>query len=131
MRDLRSNNNVVSICRYHVVFCPTYRRTVLMPPIDERLKGILAEQLARREQELIELEVLPDQVHLLVGCDPQVGSHRLVNLLKGHRSPVLRAECPVVKRRLPSLWTTSSSCSTVGGVTLEALQRSVASQKGK
>jgi putative transposase len=131
MSDLSSNNNVVSICRYHVVFCPKYRRKVLMPPIDERLKVILAEQIERREQELIELEVLPDQVHLLVGCDPQFGIHRLVKLLKGHSSHVLRAEFPVLKRRLPSLWTNSYYCSTVGGVTLEALKRYVESQKGK
>ncbi len=38
---MRSNNNVVYICRYHVVFCPKYRRQVLTPPIDERLKVIL------------------------------------------------------------------------------------------
>jgi putative transposase len=47
MRDLRSNNNVVHVCRYHVVFCPKYRRKVLTPPIDERLKVILAEQIER------------------------------------------------------------------------------------
>ena len=34
MRDMRGNNNIVYICRYHVVFCPKYRRKVLTPPID-------------------------------------------------------------------------------------------------
>ena len=43
MKDVRSNNNVVYICRYHVVFCPKYRRKALTPPIDERLKVMLAE----------------------------------------------------------------------------------------
>lgn len=43
MRDMRSSNNIVYVCRYHVVFCPKYRRKVLTPPIDERLKVILAE----------------------------------------------------------------------------------------
>ena len=69
------NNNVVYICRYHVVFCPTYRRNVLMPPIDERFKVILAEQIERWGQELIEMEIMPNHVHLLVGCDPQFGIH--------------------------------------------------------
>ena len=128
---MRSNNNVVYICRYHVVFCPKYRRKVLSPPIDERLKVILAEQIERWGQELIEMEVLPDHVHLLVGCDPQFGIHRLVKLLKGYSSPALRAEFPALKRRLPSLWTNSYLVSTVGGVTLEALKRYVESQKGK
>jgi putative transposase len=107
MKDMRSNNNVVSICRYHVVFCPKYRRKVLAPPIDERLNVILAEQIERWGQELIEMEVMPDHVHLLVGCDPQFGIHRLVKLLKGFSSHAPRAAFPVLKRRLPSLWTTS------------------------
>jgi len=131
MKEMRSTNNVVYICRYHVVFCPKYRRQVLTPPIDERLKVILAEQVERWGQDLIELEVLPDHVHLLVGCDPQFGIHRLVKLLKGSSSHTLRAEFPALKRRLPSLWTNSYFVSTVGGVTLDTLKRYVESQKGK
>jgi putative transposase len=131
MGDMRSNNNVVYVCRYHVVFCPKYRRKVLTPPIDERLKVILVEQIERWGQELIEVEVMPDRVHLLVGCDPQFGIHRLVKLLKGHSSHALRAEFPALKRRLPSLWTNSYFCATVGGVTLETLKRYVESQKGR
>ncbi|MGH2516073.1 MAG: IS200/IS605 family transposase [Ktedonobacterales bacterium] len=131
MRDMRSNNNVAYICRYHVVFCPKYRRKVLTPPIDERLKVILAEQIERWGQELIEMEVMPDHVHLLVGCDPQFGIHRLVKLLKGYSSHALRAEFPALKRRLPSLWTNSYFVATVGGVTLETLKRYVENQKGK
>ena len=131
MRDVRSNSNVVYTCRYHVVFCPKYRRKVLTPPIDERLKVILAEQTERWGQELIEMEVMPDHVHLLIGCDPQFGMHRLVKLLKGYSSHALRAEFPALKRRLPSLWTNSYFVATVGGVTLETLKRYVESQKGK
>ena len=128
---MRSNNNIVYVCRYHVVFCPKYRRNVLMPPIDERLKIILAEQIERWGQDLIELEVLPDHVHLLVGCDPQFGIHRLVKLLKGNSSHALREEFPALKRRLPSLWTNSYYCATTGGVTLETRKRYVQNQKGK
>jgi putative transposase len=130
MRDMHSNN-VAYVCRYHLVFCPKYRRKVLTPPIDERLKVILAEQIERWGQELIEMEVMPDYVHLLVGCAPQFGIHRLVKLLKGYSSHALRAEFPALKRRLPSLWTNSYFVSTVGGVTLETLKRYVESQKGK
>jgi putative transposase len=131
MSNVRSNNNVVYVCRYHVVFCPKYRRNVLASPIDDRLKTIFAEQIERWEQELIELEVMPDHVHLLVGCDPQFGIHRLVKLLKGYSSHALREEFPVLKRRLPSLWTNSYFVATTGGVTLATLKRYVQNQKGK
>jgi putative transposase len=131
MEGKRSNHNVVYICRYHIIFCPKYRRKVLTPPIDERLKTILAEQIERWGQELIELEVMPDHVHLLVSCDPQFGIHRLVKLLKGYSSHALRQEFPSLKRRLPSLWTNSYFCATVGGVTLDTLKRYVENQKGQ
>ena len=131
MNEHRSNHNVVYVCRYHVVFCPKYRRKVLTPPIDERLKTILLEQIERWRQELIEMEVMPDHVHLLVGCDPQFGIHRLIKLLKGFSSHALRQEYPALKRRLPSLWTNSYYCATVGGVTLETVKRYVESQKDR
>jgi putative transposase len=97
MQDRRSNNNVVSICRHHVVFCPRYRRKALTPPIDDRLKDILTEQLERWGQELLALAVMLDHVHLLVGCDPQFAMHRLVKRLNGHSSHTLRAGFPTLK----------------------------------
>ena len=105
------------------MFCPQYRRKVLAPPLDERLHVLLAEQIEGWGQDRIEMEVRPDQVHLLVGGAPQFGIHRLVKRLKGFSSPALRAEFPVLKRRLPSLWTTSYVVATVGGITWETLKR--------
>jgi putative transposase len=131
MNEHRSSHNVTYICHYHVVFCPKYRRKVLTTPIDERLKTILMEQIERWGQEVIEMEVMPDHVHLLVGCDPQFGIHRLIKLLKGYSSHQLRQEFPALKRRLPSLWTNSYFCATVGGVTLETVKRYVEAQKDR
>ncbi len=79
----KSNNNVVYSCKYHVVWCPKYRRSVLVNPVDARLKNLLRETATARRCEVIELEVMPDHVHLLVEVDPQYGIHRLVRELKG------------------------------------------------
>src|SRR5260370_5458978 len=64
---LRSNHNVVFQCAFHVVWSPKYRRSVLMPPVDERLKTILAEVIGEHGAWLQALAVMPDHVHLLVG----------------------------------------------------------------
>ena len=127
----KTNNNIVYICRYHVVFCPKYRRKVLVNGIDERLKTIIMETLEKWGQELIEVEVMPDHVHLLVGCDPQFGIHRLIKYIKGTSSHSLRQEFPELKRRLPSLWTNTYFVATTGGVTVETLKRYVETQKDK
>jgi putative transposase len=111
------------------VFCPKYRRKVLVAPIDERLQTIIMETIEKWGQELIELEVIPDHVHVLVGCDPQFGIHRLVKYIKGTSSRYLRQEFPQLKRKLPSLWTNTYFVATVGGVTLETLKHYVEGQK--
>jgi putative transposase len=129
--DLKTQNAIAYNCHYHVVFCPKYRRKVLVNGVDERLKTILIETIEKWGQELVEMEVMPDHVHLLVGCDPQFGIHRLVKYLKGTSSRSLRQEFPQLKRRLPSLWTNAYFCATVGGVTLETLKRYVEGQKNR
>jgi len=129
MVTIRSNNNVVYRCAYHVVWCPKYRRPVIEGAVDERLKQIIREVCAERECNLIELETMPDHVHLLVECDPQYGIHRLVKQIKGRSSRVLRQEFDSLRSRLPTLWTNSYFVATVGGAPLEIIKQYVANQR--
>lgn len=81
---------------------------------------------------MIALEIRPDQVHLLVEVDPQFGKfgiHRLIKRIKGVTSHDLRKEFASLRTRLPSLWTNSYFCSTVGGAPLEVIQQYVENQK--
>jgi putative transposase len=128
---VKSNSNIVFNCHYHVVWCPKYRRKVLTPPIDTRLKELIQESVERWGQEFVQVEVMPDHVHLLVGCDPQFGIHRLIKFVKGATSHQLRQEFPELKKKLPSLWTNSYYVGTTGGVTIETVKRYVESQKGR
>lgn len=125
----KSNRNVVYSCKYHVVWCPKYRRPVLTNQIDERLKEIIRDACTEYESEIIELEVMPDHVHLLVEVDPQYGVHRLIKNIKGRSSRLLRQEFSVLRSRLPTLWTNSYFVSTVGGAPLEVIKQYVEQQK--
>lgn len=125
----KSNRNVVYSCKYHVVWCPKYRRRVLVNGVDERLKDIIREVCAEIHAELIEMEVMPDHVHLLVEVDPQYGIHRAVRLIKGRSSRLLRGEYPWLKSRLPTLWTNSYFVSTVGGAPLKTVRQYIENQK--
>ena len=131
MVEVRSNNNVVYRCAYHVVWCPKYRRPVIEGAVDARLKEIICDVCAERECHIIELETMPDHVHLLVECDPQYGIHRLVKQVKGRSSRLLREEFPSLKRRLPTLWTNSYFVATVGGAPLEIVKQYVENQRNK
>lgn len=48
-RKYKSNNNVVYSCKYHVVWCPKYRRQVLVNGVDARLKEVLSEVAAETQ----------------------------------------------------------------------------------
>lgn len=127
--EYKSNHNIVYSCKYHVVWCPKYRRRVLTSEVEERLKAILYDVARERQAEIIELEVMPDHVHLLVEVDPQFGIHRLIRLMKGRSSHHLRQEFPWLKKRLPTLWTKSYFISTVGGAPLAVIKQYIENQK--
>lgn len=125
----KSNNNVTYSCKYYVVWCPKYRRPVLIRGVDVRLKALIHEVISESTAELLELEVMPEHVHLLVEVDPQYGIHRLIRMLKGRSSRLLRQEFPWLKSRLPTLWTNSYFVSTIGGAPLEVVKQYIENQK--
>ncbi|WP_373925996.1 IS200/IS605 family transposase [Brevibacillus laterosporus] len=128
-RSVESNHNIVFDCKYHVVFCPKYRKKVLIEPVDVRLKELFLEKAQELRAEVVKMEIMPDHVHLLITCDPQFGIHRIVKHLKGYTSRVLRMEFRHLKSRLPSLWTNSYFVATVGTVQLDVIKKYIESQK--
>ena len=122
----RSASKSVYSAKYHLIWCPRYRRRVLVCVVEERLKVVLAEVAADVGADIIEVEVMP--VHVLVEIPPAVALSRFVQLAKGRSSRRLRAEFPAL-RRLPCLWSPSWFVSTVGGAPLEVVRRYVENQK--
>jgi putative transposase len=127
--DCKSNRNVVYSCKCHVVWCPKFRRPVLVDGVDVRLKSILRDVAVETRSELLNIEVMPDHVHLLVEVDPQFGIHKFVKLAKGRSSRLLRQEFPRLRSRLPTLWTNSYFVSTVGGSPLSVVKQYIENQK--
>ena len=125
----KSNRNVVYSCKYHVVWCPKYRRKVLVNGVDSRLKELITQICQEIQVEIIEMEIMPDHVHLLIEVDPQFGIHKAIKFIKGRTSRILRTEFPYLKTKLPTLWTNSYFVSTIGGAPLSAIKQYVENQK--
>lgn len=128
---LRTNSNIAFQCAFHVVWCLKDRRRVLGGRIEERLKQLIREVIEEKGAWLMELDVRPDHVHLLVEVDPQFGIHTLVKAINGRTSRRLREEFPALKSKLPTLWTISSFVATVGGAPLDVVKRYVDNQKNR
>lgn len=94
-----------------------------------RLKELIEETASANGAEIMEMEIMPDHVHLLIEVDPQYGINKVVRHIKGVTSHTLRSEFPSLKSRLPSLWTNSYFVSTVGGAPLEKIKEYIENQK--
>ncbi|MEA1914357.1 MAG: IS200/IS605 family transposase [Campylobacterota bacterium] len=129
MNKYKSNNNIVFSCKYHIVWCPKYRRKVLVGEVEKRLKEIIKEVSVELNVEIIEIETDKDHIHILVDLDPQFGVMKFIRLAKGRSSKILRSEFHHLKTKLPTLWTNSSFISTVGGAPLEIVKQYIENQQ--
>jgi putative transposase len=128
-KEYNKDCNSVYSCQYHVIFCPKYRRKVLDENIAKRLKELILEKQSEYQYKIIEIEIMPDHVHLLIDCNPKLGINNQIAKIKGYTSNTLRLEFPHLKSRLPTLWTRSKFISTVGSVSLEIVKKYIEDQK--
>lgn len=129
IKPYKTDHSIVYRCQYHVIWCPKFRRRILVPPIDTRLKELILEKQSAYGYEVLAMEVMPDHGHLLLDVDPRIGIHKIVGQIKGWTSRAIGQEFPLVKRKLPSLWTRSKFMATVGTVSLEVVKQYNANQK--
>ena len=108
---------------------PKYRRKVLINDVAARLKELIYLIADEIHADIIEMEIMPDHVHLLIEVDPQYGINKAVRHIKGKSSHILRNEYPFLKSRIPTLWTNSYFVSTVGGAPIEAIKSYIQNQE--
>jgi putative transposase len=117
-------------CEYHMIWCTKYRRSVLSPEIQARLKALILEQQEAYPYVVREVESMPDHIHLLASIPPDISVTSVIGKIKGYTAKILRNEFPILKRRLPCLWTRSKFVASAGNVTLEVLKQYIENQKG-
>jgi putative transposase len=125
------NAGAVFSLKYHLVFCPKYRKAVLIGPVAERLKALLAVKATELHATLHTLEVMPDHVHLFVESDPGMAPAKLAAQFKGYTSRLLRQEFRHMRSQLPSLWSRSYYIGSVGQVSEATVRRYIEHQKGR
>jgi putative transposase len=128
---LARNAGAVFSLKYHLVWCPKYRRPVLVNPIDIRLKELVHEIADNREMTVHALEVMPDHVHTFVESDPRWAPAEIAARFKAVTSRILREEFPTLRTRLPTLWSRSYFIASVGAVSEATIRRYIEGQKGR
>jgi putative transposase len=104
--------HAVHLLIYHLVWCPKFRRPVLVGDVASRLRALIAQITVEHGWDVLELAIQPDHVHLFLRCLPTDSPHLVVRQVKGQTSRVLRQEFAGLRRRLPTLWTRAYFVST-------------------
>jgi putative transposase len=125
----RKNAGSVFNLNLHFVWCPKYRKKVLVGAVEQRLKELLHEKAAALQVEIKGLEVMPEHVHLVVACEPTHAPQFLANQFKGYTSRLLRQEFPHLCSQLPTLWSRSYYVGTAGTVSDATIRRYIEQQE--
>jgi len=120
---------IVYLNQFHIIFCPKYRRKVLVEGVEQRLKEILLSVAKDCNTEIKSMEIMPDHVHLFISVDPRQSLHLLIKAFKGTSSRILREEFPHLKTRIPALWTRSYFSCTIGHISEDVIKRYIEEQK--
>jgi putative transposase len=128
-RGYLSSQTTVHFMNYHFVWCPKYRRKVIIGRIEERLKELIKEKARELGCEIISLETMPDHIHLFIQAPPTIAPNKIIAGIKGYTSKILRRKFPELRSRLPTLWTRSYFVSTHGHVSSETIKKYVEEQK--
>lgn len=121
--------HLVYDCKYHVIFCPKYRRPILKDGLDAFVKHQFLSIAEQKQFEIIERGVMPDHVNLLISCNPRFGIMNCIRALKRYSVAPMHEFDPSLKHRLPNIWTRSAFIALVGSVSIETVKAYIESQK--
>jgi len=101
---------------YHFTFIPKYRKRKLVGNIKKRLEGMIRFCAQINKFEIVELNVQPDHVHLLLSAKPVYSPARIMQLVKGGTSKKLRELFPdsVESVWADSFWSDGYFIGTIG-----------------
>ncbi len=116
MKDNNSLAHTTWNCKYHIVFAPKYRRKVFYKEKRREIGAILRRLCEYKNVNIIEAEVCPDHVHMLVEIPPKMSVSGFVGYLKGKSSVLIyqRFTNLYLKYRHRQFWCTGYYVDTVG-----------------
>ena len=83
-KRFRRLSHTIYECKYHLVFCPKYRRPILKDEIREYVRGEISNLLRQKEGvEIIEMNVQSDHIHLVVWIPPKYAVSAVMGYLTG------------------------------------------------
>lgn len=89
MNDTSSLSHTKWNCKYHIVFAPKFRRKIFYQEKRKEIGEILRRLCEWKQVEIIEAEVCPDHIHMLVSIPPKISVSGFVGFLKGKSTLII------------------------------------------
>ena len=87
--DINSLSHSKWRCHYHVVFAPKYRRQAIYGKIKGDIGKIIRQLCDQKGIEIIEAELCPDHIHMLISIPPKYSVAQIMGYIKGKSSLVI------------------------------------------
>ena len=133
LNQLSYGRGYVYSLQYHIVWTTKYRKSIFMGAIEADVRNYLVETLKSLDMNIIAMEIMPDHIHLLVDCKPQLRLSDAIKILKGNTARWLFLNHPEIKKQLwdGHLWNPSYFVATVSDRSLKQVTDYINSQKTK
>lgn len=129
--ELMKSRHAVHRIAYHVVFCTKYRNKVLTGPIEVECKRIIGEICYKFRWKLLNIEVMPDHVHILIQTNHTTAPSTVVQIIKSVSAVYLFEKFPTLKKRKfwgSGLWSPSTFYGSIGNVSEKVIQNYINNQ---
>ena len=115
-QDNKSLAHTTWNCKYHIVFAPKYRRKVFYGQKRREIGAILRKLCEYKQVNIVEAEVCPDHIHMLVEIPPKMSVAGFMGYLKGKSSVLIYQQFTsmYLKYRHREFWCTGYYVDTVG-----------------
>ena|SRR3989338_6914056 len=117
----------------HLVWCPKYRRRVLLGEVSRRLNELFIQACEVNDWEILELNIQRDHIHLLIQTNPRESISEVVHKLKGGSSFIIRKEFPDLEEFLwgDSFWCDGYFAESVGQTNEKNIKEYIKNQNKK
>ena len=104
------------LCKYHIVFCPKYRRKIIYGKLRESIRDIIKDLCKWKGVEILEGRMMLDHVHLLLSIPPKYSISQIMGYLKGKSAMMIFERHSNLKYKFGNrnFWSTGYYVSTVG-----------------
>ena len=116
MSDINSLAHTRWNCKYHVVFAPKYRRKVFFGEKKREIGEMLRKLCDWKGVKIVEAEICPDHVHMLLEIPPKVSVSSFMGFLKGKSSITIYEKYPALQYKYQNreFWCRGYYVDTVG-----------------